>query len=116
MDRIEWPHLPRRPNQFRPDTRLGGFNQSSICIPSSPLIRYIPGTSFTLHSGHIDYTFGAYRFPLEVVYALEGEQCHGEAERVVSIVPPVGFHLPLFPSIKELCFITNVIIRGSLVV
>jgi hypothetical protein len=39
------------------------------------LLRYIPGTSFTLHSGHMVYTFGAYPYPHEEgSYALEGDQ------------------------------------------
>jgi hypothetical protein len=48
-------------------------------------VNYLPSTKCKpcarkhnwVHSGHIVYTFGAYPFPPEVVYALEGEQFDG---------------------------------------
>ena len=51
---------------------------SGVRIPLSPPFWYIPGTSLTLHSGHIVYTFEAYiSSQKEKRYALEGNLCDG---------------------------------------
>ena len=51
-------------------SRLAGSN------PASPTRRYIPGTSFTVHSGHMVYTI-AYLTYQEESYAVEGDQSYG---------------------------------------
>ena len=51
----------------------------AVPVPDPPAVRYIPGTSLTVHSGHMVYTIGVVVFPAlqEVPHALEREQCHG---------------------------------------
>ena len=47
-------------------------------LPPAARLGYIPGTSLTVHSGHIVYTFEAYiSSQKEEKYALEGDVCVG---------------------------------------
>ncbi len=55
----------------------GGFNEGQ----ETPPVRYIPGTSLTLYSGHMVYTL-AYLPQQGVPYAVEGDQCHGREDQV----------------------------------
>ena len=53
-------------------------NRVGVRVPPAAPNGYIPGTSLTLHSGHIVYTFEAYiSSQKEKRYALEGNLCDG---------------------------------------
>ncbi len=61
--------------------RVDVMSVSGVRIPPSPPVRYIPGTSLTLYSGHMVYTL-AYLPQQGVPYAVEGDQCHGREDQV----------------------------------
>lgn len=48
-----------------------------VRIPLGTPIRYFPGTSLTLYTGHMVYTFWYIPSSKGGRYALDGDQCHG---------------------------------------